>query len=103
MDFNPGTLSLSGNYVWRSSAYSNIFNRTYNRMPSYDQVDLRAIWTGSDDRYRVIGFVKNVFDSVGYDSATGNLLASSPTLEVAQSYSLTPPRTFGVQLEFRFR
>lgn len=103
MDFDPGTLSLSGNYVWRSSAYSNIFNRTYNRMPSYDQVDLRAIWTGRDDRYRVIGFVKNLFDSVGYDSATGNLLASSPTLEVAQSYSLTPPRTFGVQLEFRFR
>ncbi len=103
IDFDPGTLSLSGNYVWRSAAYSNIFNREYNRMPSYDQVDLRAIWTERNDRFRVIAFVKNVFDSVGYDSATGDLLASSPTLEVAQSYSLTPPRTFGVQLEIRFR
>lgn len=103
IDFEPGTLSLSGNYVLRSSAYSNIFNRPYNRMPSWDQVDLRAIWTGTDDRYRVIAFVKNLFDSKGYDSAQGNLLASSPTLEVAQSYSLTPPRTYGLQLEFRFR
>ncbi len=103
IDFEPGTLSLSGNYVLRSSAYSNIFNRPYNRMPSWDQVDLRAIWTGTGDRYRVVAFVKNLFDSKGYDSAQGNLLASSPTLEVAQSYSLTPPRTYGLQFEVRFR
>ena len=103
IEFEPGTFSLSGNYVWRSSAYSNIFNRDYNRMPSWDQVDLRAIWSDRDDRYRVIAFVKNLFDSTGYDSALGNLLASSPTLAVAQSYSLTPPRTYGVQLEYRFR
>lgn len=103
IDFEPGTFALSGNYVWRGPAYSNIFNRFYNRMPSWAQVDLRAIWTGRDERYRVIAFVKNVFDTVGYDSASGNLLASSPTLAVAQSYSLTPPRTYGVQLEFRFR
>lgn len=103
IDFEPGTLSLSGNYVLRSSAYSNIFNRPYNRMPSWDQVDLRAIWTGSGDRYRLIAFVKNLFDSKGYDSAQGNLLASSPKLDVAQSYSFTPPRTYGLQLEFRFR
>lgn len=101
--FEPGTFSLSGNYIWRSSAYSNIFNRDYNRMPSWDQVDLRAIWSGRDDRYRVIAYVKNLFDSTGYDSALGNLLASSPTLAVAQSYSLTPPRTYGVQIEYRFR
>jgi len=101
--FEPGTFSLSGNYVWRSAAYSNIFNRAYNRMPSWDQVDLRAIWSGRDDRYRVIAYVKNLFNSTGYDSALGNLLASSPTLAVAQSYSLTPPRTYGLQLEYRFR
>jgi iron complex outermembrane receptor protein len=101
--FEPGTFSLSGNYVWRSAAYSNIFNRTYNRMPSWDQVDLRAIWSGRDDRYRIIAYVKNVFNSAGYDSALGNLLASSPTLAVAQSYSFTPPRTYGLQLEYRFR
>lgn len=101
--FEPGTFSLSGNYVWRSAAYSNIFNRAYNRMPSWDQVDLRAIWSGRDDRYRVIAYVKNLFDSKGYDSALGNLLASSPTLAVAQSYSLTLPRTYGLQLEYRFR
>lgn len=101
--FEPGTFSLSGNYVWRSAAYSNIFNRTYNRMPSWDQVDLRAIWSGRDDRYRIIAYVKNVFNSAGYDSALGNLLASSPTLAVAQSYSFTPPRTYGIQLEYRFR
>lgn len=103
IDFDPGTFALSGNYVWRGPAYSNIFNRYYNRMPSWDQVDLRAIWTGRNDSYRIIAFVKNLLDTTGYDSASGTLLASSPPLGVAQTYSFTPPRTYGVQLEFRFR
>lgn len=103
VDFDAGTLSLSGSYLWQASAYSNIFNRSYNRMSSYDQVDLRAVWTGRDNRYRVIAYVKNVFDSVGYDNALGTLLASSPTFAVAQSYAFTPPRTFGLQVEYRFR
>ena len=101
----PGTLSLSGSYTWRSSSYGNIFNRPYNRMPGYDQVDARVIWTDADDRFRLIGFVKNLFDTTGYDGATGNLLASPPAApsQVAQTYALTPPRTYGVQIEFRFR
>lgn len=99
--FSAGTLTLSGSYMWRDSAYSNIFNRQYNKVPSFDQVDLRAIWSGKDDRYRIIAFAKNLFDTTGYASASGNLLASSG--KVAQSYALTPPRTFGVQLDYRFR
>ncbi|HET6537920.1 MAG TPA: TonB-dependent receptor [Sphingopyxis sp.] len=99
--FSAGTLTLSGGYMWRDSAYSNIFNRKYNKVPSFDQVDLRAIWSGKDDRYRIIAFAKNLFDTTGYASASGNLLESSG--QVAQSYALTPPRTFGVQLDYRFR
>ena len=105
IDFSPGTLALSGSYVWRDKAYYNIFNRFYNQAPSFDQVDLRAIWTDGGNRYRVIAFVRNLFDSVGYDGATGTLLASPPAQagQVAQSYSFTPPRTFGVQLQFFIR
>lgn len=105
LDFSPGTLALSGSYVWRDSSYANIFNRPYNRTPSFDQVDLRAVWTDKEDRYRVIAYVKNVFDTIGYNGASGLLLASPPAAAatVAQSYALTPPRTFGVQLQVRFK
>ncbi len=105
IDFSPGTLTLSGSYMWRDKAYYNIFNRFYNQAPSFDQVDLRAIWTDNDNRYRVIAYVRNLFDSVGYDGASGTLLATPPAPmgAISQSYSFTPPRTFGVQLQFFIR
>lgn len=105
IDFKPGTLGVSGSYVWRADSYANVFNRDYNRMPAYGQADARIVWTDSDERFRVIGFVKNLFDTIGYDGANGNLLAAPPAApsSVAQTYSLTPPRTFGLQVEVRFR
>ena len=103
--FDPGTLDLSASYIWKDSSYSLVFNRFYNKMPSYDQVDLRAVWTDTDDRYRVILFAKNVFDTKGYDGASGGQYISTnfPPSSVGQTYSYTPPRTFGVQLQYHFR
>jgi len=101
IDFSAGALVLSGSYVWRDSAYYNIFNRPYNQAPSFDQVDLRAVWSDSRNRYRVTAFVCNLFDSAGYDGASGTLLADSG--RVAQSYSFTPPRTVGLQIQFMIR
>ena len=43
--FDPGTLTLSGSYVWKDHSYSSIFTRTqYDYAPSWSQVDLRATW-----------------------------------------------------------
>jgi iron complex outermembrane receptor protein len=100
---DAGTLTFSGSYMWKDSSYANIFNRSYNRIPSTERVDLRAIWSGKKDSYRIIAYAKNIFDSVGYDSASGDLLLSPVAGRVAQSYSLTPPRTFGLQLDISYR
>ncbi len=105
-DFRPGSLTLSASYIWKDETYESIFNRGYNRAPSYTQVDLRALWTDASDRYTVIVFAKNLFDTRGYDGASGAQLTSPPAVNqtsFAQSYSYTPPRTFGVQLQYRFR
>jgi iron complex outermembrane receptor protein len=102
-----GIFTLSGSYMWRDSAYASIFNRPYNKMPSYDQVDLRGIWTPSNGSYRIIAYAKNLFNTLGYDGASGDFLSypAVPTLQpqVAQTYSYTPPRTFGLQLDVMFR
>jgi iron complex outermembrane receptor protein len=103
INFSSGTLTLSGSYLWRDSSYSRIFNRGYNKMPSFDQVDARLIWTAKNDSYRVIAFARNIFDSLGYDSAQGTLLLAPTFGAVAQSYSYTPPRTIGLQLDVRYR
>lgn len=98
--FDAGDLVLSGSYVWKDETYHNIFNRPYSLAPSYDQVDLRVVWTDAQDRYRVIAYVKNVFDELGYEGADGTRLITPSG--VATTYSLTPPRTAAIQLQYRF-
>jgi iron complex outermembrane receptor protein len=109
LDFNPGSLTGSVSYFWRDVQYGSIFQRYYNRSPSWDQVDLRLTWKDAKDRYNIIGYVKNVFNDLGYyEGATstriaGRLATGAPTvLGIASTYPLTPPRTYGVELQYRF-
>jgi iron complex outermembrane receptor protein len=110
-DFQPGWLVASASYVWRDKQYGTLFERTYNEAPSWSQIDARLIWTQSESRYKIIGFVKNLTDVIGYDAgATGTRMAgyANPYSKVgvvqgiAKSYSVVPPRTFGVELQYKF-
>ena len=44
--------------------------------PSNEIADFRLLWNDAENRYTIIGFVKNAFDEVGY----GRVTPSSPTL-----------------------
>jgi iron complex outermembrane receptor protein len=102
--FEPGNLTLSGTVVWKSSSYDSIFNRFYSQLPSYSQVNLRATWTDAKDRFNVIVFCDNVFDTVGYDDSVGIAVTNpGPNQVIDKLVSLTAPRTFGVELQVRFR
>ena len=107
-EFAPGSLNLSASLIWKDATYDSVFNRPYSLAPSYTQVDLRMTWTDARKRYTVIAFAKNVFDTIGYDNISGTELTPSflggtvPAGSVARTVSLTPPRTYGVQLQFRF-
>ena len=96
-------------WVYRSEAYYDIFNRSYSLAPSYDQTDARITWNDTDDHYTIIAFVRNAFDELGYDGSGG--VCAPPTVTVAPglttctvygSPTLTPPRTYGVELQYRF-
>ncbi len=100
--FDQGVLSLSGTFVWKAKEYSSPFNRSYNTAPSYDQVNLRATWTDSANRYSVIAYCNNLFDTLGYDSAGGVIVNTSPAM-VDRLASLTAPRTLGVEFQYRFK
>jgi len=109
--FDPGALTLSGAYIWRDRQYGAVFNRYYNAAPSWDDVDLRALWMGPHDRYEVIGFVKNVFNSLQYDVGVqgagllGNGVASTTAaagLFENNLYEIAPPRTYGVEVRYKF-
>jgi iron complex outermembrane receptor protein len=108
-EMEPGSLTLGATYLYRSEAYANVFTREYNKAPSWDQVDLRAYWAPTGGKYTVIAYVKNVFDTKGYDAAVAssqrNNSATVPSdrfLTGAQNLELTPPRLYGIELQYRF-
>lgn len=111
-----GRLVPSISYIWRDEQYGSIFNRSYTKSPSWSQVDMRLTYKDGKDRFTVIAYGKNIFDDLGYEGgATGarragtinqNPLLGQPALNVVQgiasSYPLTPPRTFGIELQYKF-
>jgi iron complex outermembrane receptor protein len=116
--FDPGSVTGSVTYVWRDKQYGSIFNRPYYQAPSWDQVDLRLTYKDKANKYTVIAWVKNVADSIGYEGgATAGRragfvpaytlgqpgIAPTPVIQgIAPTYTITPPRTYGVELQYRF-
>jgi len=108
--FDPGNFTLAGSYAWRDTQVGNVFDRSYNIAPSWDDVDFRAIWSGDHDKYEVIGFVKNAFNTLQYDvGPVGQGLYGTATtsrtlsnLAYISGYTLAPPRTFGVEVRYKF-
>jgi iron complex outermembrane receptor protein len=105
--FSPGKLTLSGSYIWKDATYGSLFNRPYALAPSYDEADFRLTWAGANGNYKIIGFLANAFDEKGYDRQTGSLLRTgNPVTGVAEAIvnnvGLIPPRTYGIQLQYKF-
>jgi iron complex outermembrane receptor protein len=105
--FDPGNLTLSGSYIWKDQSFATIFRTTQvNYAPSWSQVDLRATWSGNHDKYEIVAYVKNLFDTIGYDTAAGGYYnnmpygGGGPTYN--QSYDLTPPRLYGAEIHYKF-
>lgn len=110
-DFDPGSLVLSATYTWTDKTiYQPFANDAAFQVPAYGTADFRAIWNDTQKRYSAIAFVKNAFDKVGYTStgstnptATFGLGASGLTQDgVAITRGLIQPRTYGVELQYRF-
>ncbi|HEY5071090.1 MAG TPA: TonB-dependent receptor [Caulobacteraceae bacterium] len=104
INFQPGSLTLSGTYIWKGGEYSSIFNRSYNYASPYSQVNLRATWTDTSNRYSLSVFADNVFNTIGTDGTSGQIVSppgQNPTIN-DKYISLTAPRTYGMELQFRF-
>jgi iron complex outermembrane receptor protein len=111
-EFDPGSLVLSATYTWTDKTiYQPFANDSALAVPAYGTADFRAIWNDAQKRYSVIGFVKNAFDDKGFTS-TGS---TNPTATfgpgaggtlvqdgVAITRGLIQPRTYGVELQYRF-
>jgi iron complex outermembrane receptor protein len=101
--FTPGALTFTGMYTDTDDMQTSIWANPAYTAPSFEVADFRLIWNDAQNRYTVIGFVKNAFDEVGY----GSVSPSSPTLAptpggVRSEVSLIFPRTYGMEVQYRF-
>lgn len=115
---DTGSVTGSATYVWRDKQYGSIFNRPYYQAPSWDQIDLRLTYKDKDNRYTVIAWVKNLLDDIGYEGGATAArragfvpaytlglpgVAPTPVIQgIAPTYTITPPRTYGIELQYRF-
>jgi iron complex outermembrane receptor protein len=100
--FDPGDLTVSGSYIWKDKSYAGIFQRSYDEAPAWNQVDFRATWAGKNDKYEIIGYVKNAFDSRGYEAAATGVPNGTNTTFANNAYSLTAPRLYGIEFHYKF-
>jgi len=97
--FDTGSLAASAAVTWKDATYGSPFNRSYNLAPDYTQANARLVWKDAQDRYSAILYCDNIFNAVNYDGVFG-LSAGSTIDRIA---SLTAPRTFGIELQYRFK
>lgn len=117
-DFTPGSLILSGTYTWTDETTYQPFDNPDFSVPAYGTADLRVLWKDAEDRYSLIGYVKNVTDEEGFTSTSstnptavfanpnpGLVVGGTPYLRqtsTAITRGLIQPRTYGVELQYRF-
>ncbi|WP_337186953.1 TonB-dependent receptor [Phenylobacterium sp.] len=112
-NFDAGSLILSATYTWTDETYYQPFKSDANKVKAYDVTDFRVLWNDGADRYTVIGFVKNAFDQKGFTSngsTTPTAIFDNPNPGVASivqtrtaiTRGLIQPRTYGVELQYRF-
>jgi iron complex outermembrane receptor protein len=104
-----GNLVAGATYINRSKAYATVFGREFDSSPAWDQVDLRALWMPTGGKYTIIAYVKNALDEDGYAAAVAAAqrnnnpaVPSDRFPNGAQNFELTPPRIFGLEVQYRF-
>jgi len=104
LDVGGGTLRPSLTYVWRDATYYDIFNRYYNRAKAFDQWDANLIWSPANKHITVLGYLRNIADAKGQLIVQGTRLTNTGprTSFVDENVSYILPRTYGVELQYRF-
>ena len=88
-------MTLHTDLYYQSEAWTRVFNTEgYDKLKAYTNVNLAAIFTNEDAGWKVMAYVKNVFDR---DSITGAFLNSDDT-GLTTNVFLTEPRLYGLRV-----
>jgi len=92
---NSWLATLHTDFYYQSEAWTRIFNTPgYDKLKAYTNVNLAAIFTNDDLGWKIMAYVKNIFDR---DSITGAFLNSDDT-GLTTNVFLTEPRLYGLRV-----
>jgi len=87
--------TLHTDLYYQSEAWTRVFNTPgYDKLKAYTNVNLAMIFTNEDAGWKVMAYVKNVFDR---DSITGAFLNSDDS-GLTTNVFLTEPRLYGLRV-----
>jgi outer membrane receptor protein involved in Fe transport len=88
-------MTLHTDLYYQSEAWTRIFNTEgYDKLKAYTNVNLAAIFTNEEAGWKVMAYIKNVFDK---DNITGAFLNSDDTGHTTNVF-LNEPRLFGLRV-----
>jgi outer membrane receptor protein involved in Fe transport len=96
-NFNAGVLTAGASWAYTGSYFDSGIERSLDKVPQRDRLDLFVGWRDSRDRWDVRAFVDNVFDDIGpreigTGTATSNWALTGTTLY---------PRFYGLDVTYR--
>jgi outer membrane receptor protein involved in Fe transport len=96
---NDWLATLHTDFYYQSEAWTRIFNTPgYDKLKAYTNVNLAAIFSNEDAGWKVMAYVKNVFDK---DAITGSFLFSDDT-GLTTNVFLNEPRLYGLRVTKEF-
>jgi iron complex outermembrane receptor protein len=113
--FTPGSLNFSVSYIWKDQTHAAIFNEPYFIAPAYTQVDSRLSWNDAADRFTIFAYIKNLQNKLASDYVSAVALnQAAPGTKpcgfngpsayyCAQELGLLPPRTYGLEVQYRLK
>jgi iron complex outermembrane receptor protein len=88
-------LTLHGDYHYQGESWARVFNSDpYDRIEAFSTANLSGIFTNEDAGWKVMAYVKNIFDET---AITGAFLNSDDT-GLTTNVFLTEPRLYGVRI-----
>jgi len=88
-------MTLHSDFYYQSEAWTRIFNTPgYDKLKAYNNVNFAAIFTNEDAGWKVMAYVKNVFDKA---NITGAFLNSDDT-GLTTNVFLNEPRLYGIRV-----
>lgn len=94
-----GSLTARWDYYWQDDMYSRVFNRSGDRIESWDQHNASLTLTSSTGRWTARAWIRNIEDE---DNVTDHYLHLSELAGPFRNYFLTEPRIYGATLRYMF-